>query len=56
MCVCFRELAEAKQAMHAQALEEMLSSVQLTLDEQFVTSQTLRSSVMAQLQTFHTQV
>ncbi|XP_042349981.1 neurofilament light polypeptide-like [Plectropomus leopardus] len=51
-----RELYEAKQAMHAQALEDMLSSVQTTLDEQFSTSQTLRSSVMAQLQTFHTQL
>ncbi|KAL7408580.1 hypothetical protein ABVT39_025891 [Epinephelus coioides] len=51
-----KELSEAKQAMHAQALEEMLRSVQTTLDEQFSTSQTVRSSVMAQLQTFHTQL
>ena len=61
-CVCdfyfcfFRELLDAKQAKRAQALENMLSSVQMTLDEQFSTSQTLHSSIMAQLQTFHTQV
>uniref|UniRef100_A0A8C3A3C8 Zgc:66479 n=1 Tax=Cyclopterus lumpus TaxID=8103 RepID=A0A8C3A3C8_CYCLU len=50
-----KELVEAKQAMRAQALEEMLSSVQMTLDEQYFTSQTLRSSLMSQLQTFHSQ-
>lgn len=61
-CICnfffffFRELLETKQAKRAQALENMLSSVQMTLDEQFSTSQTLHSSVMAQLQTFHSQV
>lgn len=52
----FRELVEAKQAMRAQALEEMLSSVQTTLDQQFFTSQTLHSSIMVHLQTFHNQV
>ncbi|XP_037640506.1 FK506-binding protein 5 [Sebastes umbrosus] len=51
-----KQLVEDKQAMRAQALEEMLSSVQTTLDEQFFTSQTLRSSVMAQLQTLHTRL
>ncbi|XP_031727684.1 immunoglobulin-like and fibronectin type III domain-containing protein 1 [Anarrhichthys ocellatus] len=51
-----KELVEAKQAMRAQALEEMLSSVQMTLDEQYSTSQTLRSSLMTQLQTFHSQL
>ncbi|XP_018517381.1 neurofilament light polypeptide [Lates calcarifer] len=51
-----KELLETKQAMRAQALEEMLSSVQVTLDEHFFTSQNLHSSVMAQLQTFHTQL
>ncbi|XP_074496350.1 uncharacterized protein LOC141770567 isoform X2 [Sebastes fasciatus] len=51
-----KQLVEDKQAMRAQALEEMLSSVQMTLDEQFFTSQTLRSSVMAQLQTLHTRL
>lgn len=51
-----RELVAAKQAMRAQVLEEMLSSVQMTLDEQFFTSKTLHSSIMAQLQTFHSQV
>lgn len=42
--------------MRAQALEEMLGLVQMTLDEQFLTSQTLHSSIMAQLQTIHSQV
>ncbi|XP_071351218.1 neurofilament light polypeptide-like [Trachinotus anak] len=51
-----KELMETKQTMRAQALEEMLSSVQTTLDEQFFTSQNLHSSVKAQLQTFHTQL
>ncbi|XP_035517527.1 neurofilament medium polypeptide-like [Morone saxatilis] len=51
-----KELVQAMQAVRAQALEEMLSSVQMTLDEQFFTSQTLHSSVMAHLQTFHTQL
>ncbi|XP_068568826.1 putative uncharacterized protein DDB_G0287113 [Cebidichthys violaceus] len=51
-----KELVEAKQAMRAQALEEMFSSVQMTLDEQYSTSQTLRSSLMTQLQTFHSQL
>ena len=51
-----RELVETKQTLRAQALEEMLNSVQMTLDEQFFTSQTLHSSVMAQLKTFYTQV
>ncbi|XP_056259286.1 uncharacterized protein LOC130186301 [Seriola aureovittata] len=51
-----KELVETKQAMRAQALEEMLSSVLTTLDEQFFTSQSLHSSVMAQLDTFHTQL
>lgn len=55
-CVLFRELVEAKQAVRAQALKEMLSSLQVTPDEQFFTSHTLHSSLMAQLQTFHTQV
>lgn len=47
---------QSKQAMRAHALEEMLTSVQTTLDEQFFTSQKLHSSVMSQLQMFHTQV
>ncbi|KAM3621641.1 uncharacterized protein V6R79_013960 [Siganus canaliculatus] len=51
-----KELVEAKQAKRAEALEEMLSSVQTTLDEQFSTSQTLHSSVMAQLHTFYNQL
>ncbi|XP_029286582.1 troponin T, skeletal muscle [Cottoperca gobio] len=51
-----KELVEAKKAMRAQALEEMLSSVQIILDEQFVTSKTLRSGIMAQMQTFHNQL
>ncbi|CAK6967192.1 putative uncharacterized protein DDB_G0287113 [Scomber scombrus] len=54
--VTIKELVAAKQAMRAQALEEMLSSVQMTLDEQFFTSKTLHSSVMAQLQTFHSKL
>lgn len=56
VCVFFRELVEAKETMRAQHLEEMLSSVQVTLDEQFSTSQTVRNNIMAQLQNFHTQV
>ncbi|XP_019128171.2 neurofilament medium polypeptide [Larimichthys crocea] len=48
-------LEEAEQAVGAQALEVMLSSVQRSLDEQFLTSQTLHSSAMVQPQTFHTQ-
>ncbi|TNN45878.1 hypothetical protein EYF80_043910 [Liparis tanakae] len=51
-----KALIEAKQALRAQALEEMLSSVQMTLDEQYFTSQTLRSSLMTRLQTFHSQL
>ncbi|XP_068449670.1 ring-infected erythrocyte surface antigen-like [Clinocottus analis] len=51
-----KELVEAKQVMRAQALEEMLSSVQMTLDEQYFTSQTLRGSLMTQLQTFHSRL
>uniref|UniRef100_A0A8P4G887 Uncharacterized protein n=1 Tax=Dicentrarchus labrax TaxID=13489 RepID=A0A8P4G887_DICLA len=51
-----KELVQAMQAVRAQALEEMLSAVQMTLDEQFFTSQTLHSSVMAHLQTFHKQL
>ncbi|KAG7226777.1 hypothetical protein INR49_014126 [Caranx melampygus] len=50
------ELMQTKQAMRAHALEEMLTSVQTTLDEQFFTSQNLHSSVMSQLQMFHTQL
>ena len=56
LCVFFREFIEFKEAMHAQEVEEMLSSVQMTLDEQFSTSQTVRDNIMAQLQNFHTQV
>ncbi|XP_040015364.1 uncharacterized protein LOC120807418 isoform X2 [Xiphias gladius] len=51
-----KELVETKQAMRARTLEEMLSSVQTTLDEQFFTSQNLHSSIMAQLQSFHSQL
>ncbi|XP_059184838.1 uncharacterized protein zgc:66479 [Centropristis striata] len=51
-----KELVKAKQAMHAQALEEMLNSVQVTLDEQFSTSQNLRSSVMTKLRALHSQL
>ncbi|XP_067442777.1 putative uncharacterized protein DDB_G0287113 [Thunnus thynnus] len=54
--VAIKELVAAKQAMRAQALEEMLSSVQMTLDEQFFTSKTLHSSIMAQLQSFHSKL
>lgn len=56
MCVFISGLEEAEQAVGAQALEVMLSSVQRSLDEQFLTSQTLHSSAMVQPQTFHTQV
>ncbi|KAM7423061.1 hypothetical protein PAMA_010879 [Pampus argenteus] len=45
------ELVEVKQAMRAQALEEMLSSVRMLLNEQFFTSKTFHRSIMAQLQT-----
>ncbi|XP_070693468.1 immunoglobulin-like and fibronectin type III domain-containing protein 1 [Pempheris klunzingeri] len=51
-----KELVEAQQAMRVQALKEMLTSVQMTLNEQFFTSQTLHSSIKAHLQTFHTQL
>ncbi|XP_041638148.1 putative uncharacterized protein DDB_G0287113 [Cheilinus undulatus] len=51
-----KELIKAEQAMRAQALKEMLNAVQMTLNEQFFTSQTLHSSVMAQLQSFHNQL
>ncbi|XP_028262347.1 neurofilament light polypeptide-like [Parambassis ranga] len=49
-------LFKEKQVMRAQALEEMLGLVQMTLDEQFLASQTLHSSIMAQLQTVHSQL
>ncbi|XP_023127912.2 glutamic acid-rich protein-like [Amphiprion ocellaris] len=51
-----KELVKAKQAMRAQALQETLSSVRMTLDEQFFTSQTLHSRIMTQLHTFHSQL
>nr|XP_008278552.1 PREDICTED: ring-infected erythrocyte surface antigen-like [Stegastes partitus] len=51
-----KELVKAKQAMRAQTLEETLSLVRMTLDEQFFTSQTLHGRIMAQLHTFHSQL
>lgn len=54
--VFFRENVKTKQVMHALALEEMLTSVQVILDEQFDTTTILRTSIMAQMQTFNGQV
>ncbi|KAM4588737.1 uncharacterized protein PAE49_003156 [Odontesthes bonariensis] len=54
--IALKKLVKAKQAMRVQALQEMFSSVLLTLDEQFFTSEILHSSVIAQLQTVHTQL
>ncbi|XP_074522674.1 uncharacterized protein LOC141787877 [Halichoeres trimaculatus] len=51
-----KDLIKAEKAMRAQALQDIVNAVQMTLDEQFFTSQTLHSSVMAQLQTFHSQL
>ncbi|KAK5872082.1 hypothetical protein PBY51_012814 [Eleginops maclovinus] len=51
-----RESVKTKQIIHALALEEMLTSVQVILDEQFVTTKTLRTSIMAQMQTFNAQL
>uniref|UniRef100_UPI003AAB08A7 uncharacterized protein n=1 Tax=Centroberyx gerrardi TaxID=166262 RepID=UPI003AAB08A7 len=54
--VAIKEFVRAEQAMRALALEEKLSSVQKTLDEQLFTSQTLHSNIKAQLQNVHTQL
>ncbi|KAJ4927548.1 hypothetical protein JOQ06_015275 [Pogonophryne albipinna] len=51
-----KENVKTKQVMHALALEEMLTSVQVILDEQFDTTTTLRTSIMAQMQTFNSQL
>ncbi|KAL3058231.1 hypothetical protein OYC64_010414 [Pagothenia borchgrevinki] len=51
-----KENVKTKQVMHALALEEMLTSVQVILDEQFDTTTTLRTSIMAQMQTFNGQL
>ncbi|KAI9548959.1 hypothetical protein NQZ68_003493 [Dissostichus eleginoides] len=51
-----KENVKTRQVMHALALEEMLTSVQIILDEQFDTTTTLRTSIMAQMQTFNGQL
>ncbi|XP_033939381.1 FK506-binding protein 5-like [Pseudochaenichthys georgianus] len=51
-----KENVKTKQVMHALALEEMLTSVQVILDEQFDTTTILRTSIMAQMQTFNGQL
>ncbi|KAK1902041.1 hypothetical protein KUDE01_005005 [Dissostichus eleginoides] len=51
-----KENVKTRQVMHALALEEMLTSVQVILDEQFDTTTTLRTSIMAQMQTFNGQL
>ncbi|XP_029908020.1 protein WEAK CHLOROPLAST MOVEMENT UNDER BLUE LIGHT 1-like [Myripristis murdjan] len=51
-----KQFVEAAQATRALGLEEKLSSVQRSLDEQFFTSQTLHYSIKAQLQNVHTQL
>ncbi|CAN9511919.1 unnamed protein product [Ophioblennius macclurei] len=51
-----KEVVKARQIMRAQALEEMLNLVRTTLDKQFFTSQSLHSSVLAQLETFQSQL
>ncbi|KAK5933598.1 hypothetical protein CgunFtcFv8_014064 [Champsocephalus gunnari] len=51
-----KENVKTKQVMHALALEKMLTSVQVILDEQFDTTTILRTSIMAQMQTFNGQL
>ncbi|XP_010767935.1 uncharacterized protein isoform X2 [Notothenia coriiceps] len=51
-----KENVKTKQVMHALALEAMLTSVQVILDEQFDTTTTLRTSIMAKMLTFNSQL
>merc|ERR1719228_803508 len=51
-----KQLVEAEQAMRALMLEKKLSSVEKTLDEQLMTSQSLHTNIKAQLKNVHSQL
>lgn len=51
-----KQLVEAEQAMRALMLEKKLSSVEKTLDEQLITSQSLHTNIKAQLKNVHSQL
>jgi len=54
--VMIKQLVEAEQAMRALMLEKKLSSVEKTLDEQLMTSQSLHTNIKAQLKNVHSQL
>jgi len=54
--VVIKQLVEAEQAMRALMLEKKLTSVEKTLDEQLITSQSLHTNLKAQLKNVHNQL
>jgi len=54
--VMIKQLVEAEQAMRNLMLEKKLTSVEKTLDEQLITSQSLHTNLKAQLQNVHNQL
>jgi len=54
--VMIKQLVEAEQAMRALMLEKKLTSVEKTLDEQLITSQSLHTNLKAQLKNVHNQL